>query len=393
MNLILCFRLLAYHGSNLSAPNILCNRKQAQPHSLNTLVRGYQDGLLLPFRNPKENQQLSASPSSWTNRSTAPSDYMMVQNMFDGTNNFTKQCSIPRDNALKYRVALDASGLPPSQLKIQSRAQDCMFALKNTNMLPKAVILGIVLGIIGAQLIQLDQTKSTLSSLSSVNTTAVDTITTMSNSFVINEVIENLSSATVSAENDTIACNETPTTDIDGTVNEYAEEVFEPESSVERESSNSIPMPTLDDNTDAFEDILELTEGWAVQDTIWLHSPTSIDWPTHAYVQDNEAKTGGEKVTQTLEPEGESIGETKEKAQHELEEQKVDVSDRLIKEEAPQHVYTQNFNEEHKEGKGSRPSNLNKLNLGIRIKRGALGSLAKFKNGCIALVEDDDFFL
>ncbi len=88
-------------------------RKQVPPHSLRSLVKGYNDGFLLSYLDPREHAQ-SFSAKPWSLRATAPTDHNLAQRVADTAveaDVSPKAFTLPNALNEKHQIALDASGL------------------------------------------------------------------------------------------------------------------------------------------------------------------------------------------------------------------------------------------------------------------------------------------
>lgn len=84
------------------------------PHTLNALVKEYNDGFLLHYLDPRELTR-SLSPLSWALRATAPTDHNLSQKVIDTRNNSPTTFSLPKYLNEKHQIAVDASGLEINQ--------------------------------------------------------------------------------------------------------------------------------------------------------------------------------------------------------------------------------------------------------------------------------------
>jgi len=92
--------------------------KQVSPQAMFSLVKEYRNGILMPHLNPQEHER--TTPSLWTKRSSAPRDYSMIQRWFaDEKRSETKRFALLKSVTARHQMALDASGLPMSQLMTQ----------------------------------------------------------------------------------------------------------------------------------------------------------------------------------------------------------------------------------------------------------------------------------
>jgi len=138
--------------------------KQIPPHEIFSLVKEYRNGILASYISTREQVGKASAhppPLPWTIRSTAPTDYSMIRRrrmsaekkVDDPTNRYNYTLS--RSVVEKHQIALNASGLPTTQLMmLVSRTLHPKYSPTFTSgkVRPtKAALIGISL-CVGAQL-------------------------------------------------------------------------------------------------------------------------------------------------------------------------------------------------------------------------------------------------
>ncbi|KAL7535618.1 hypothetical protein ACHAXR_006614 [Thalassiosira sp. AJA248-18] len=416
--------------------------KQVSPRELLSLVKDYRNGILMPYLR-SGCERWTSPPSPWTKRSIAPTDYNIAQRLFSGAKvDPVNRCTISRNVVLKHQIALDASGLPASQLRTQSLAGDYWLALKSRSMKPTtAVIIGIA-ACIGAQLLQLKQNPSDselLGFISEVNsadyigvalrvplenysnpvqvfdedTTNIRTALTSDNgnveshevpSFFVENVMDEAIIETEVELGPKLDSEPTPSYDISSFASENDQGALLDQTlqSVSSKTDTVVfheaPPVTADADTHDPGDAMEALKDVHVEDTGWETISSNIDWPHSVQsvsesLSDSGSRSDSEDFSQTRGTE-ETVSNVETKDILSLADQ--EKSGGITPEEKRQHPFAHIANQEEIKRPKVSIHHLHKLRsrkLSARMKKRALESLVGFRDGYIALVENDDFFM